>query len=134
MMPPLLRLARSANVVLGVVLITVALIHLAIPSTLDERRGITYTIVIAGLAIGALLIIPHRRVSKSRFAPFLLAMSLLLPIGTVVGLAVTLWRTFMHGGDSITAVGATVIWLCFCTNAEHARRSFKVPGDDEKTA
>ena len=74
---------------------------------------------------GIFLVVPHRKIFKTRLGPLWLAFSILIPVLAGCGLAMNAWLMHTeHKNVPIIFWGSVVIWLVVCENAECARRAF----------
>lgn len=94
--------------------------------TESKVSGGRFTPIQSGLiliGVGLVLIMPYRRLFRSRSGPFVLVLTLLVPVSYAYSVGFGWWEVYSHGFQPLILVW-TLLWLIFCANFEYARRRF----------
>ena len=118
-MPAYLKSARIAAIAIGLIVISTAS-ALLYNGAVHARPTMPWSACIVCIVSGLILIVPVRKMSRTRLAPFVLGLTLLHAVLFTAGLAIGLWRGALGQYQWVFAF----VWLVFCGNTEFARRVF----------
>lgn len=118
-MPIYLKIARVAAIAIGLIVISTAS-ALLYNGAVHARPTMPWPACLVCIASGLILVVPVRKVSGTRLAPFIFGLTLLHAALLTTGLAIGFWRGVLGHYQWLFAF----VWLVFCGNTEFARRIF----------
>ena len=120
-----IQAVRIAAILLGI-FITIASVVFFRDLAAHVKQSMNAWRCLACLMSGIFLIVPHRRIFRTRAAPMWLALSFLLPTFAGYGLAMNAWAEHVQQKHSPLFWVAVCLWVVVCGNAVCARDAYRL--------